>query len=530
MKKKYRARQGWFILGLILFFGLPAAQSADEIEKALQEWETVNPPAASEQSAPEAKIENPPGQESLKTDPKIVLDLLDLKNMDIIDVLKLISQKSGLNIVAGQNVKGRVTVYLKNIDVMEALRIIVEAYDWAYVRDGEIIKVMTDKEFEAKYGSKFSHTITTRIRPLLYAKASDVLALVNQIKSGSGRIISDEKSNTVVLTDILSKVDEMEMIIKEIDVPVKTEVFQLSYARVEDISKSISEALTPNVGTMKSDTRSNTIVISDTANKLADITRLVEAFDKKDKEVLIESKILQIVLNDEFQWGVDWEAIISDYQALNLKGDFDILTDANKKGRVSIGTIASDDYTALIEALDTVGETNILSSPRITTLNNKEAKILIGSTTPYVTSTTTSNSGTTTTAESINFIDVGVKLYVTPTIHNDNFITMKIKPEVSSVTSNIKTSSNNTIPVVETSEAETTVTVKDNVTIVIGGLMKDEKIKATKKVPLLGDIPLLGIAFRNVSDQTKKTEIVLFLTPKIVTGDVHEDVTVGSLR
>lgn len=469
-------------------------------------------------------------QETAQGDVKTVIDLLDLKNMDILDVLKLISQKSGLNIVAGQNVKGKVTVYLKNIAVMEALRIIVEAYDWAYVEDGDIIKVMTDKELETKYGYKFSQKLATRIKPLLYAKPADVLTLLTQVKSASGRVVADEKSNTLILTDIPIKLDEMETIIKEIDVPIKRQIFQLSYAMAEEISKSISDVLTPNVGTMKFDVRSNTLIVSDTAAKLESIAKMIETFDQKDKEVLIDAKILQIVLNDQYKWGVDWEGIISDYQALTLKSDFDILTDSDKKGRISIGILPNDDYSVLIEALDTVGETNILSSPRITTINNKEAKILVGSTTPYVTSTTTSSSGTSVIAESVNFIDVGVKLYVTPTIHEDNFITMKIKPEVSSVTSNVTTSSNNTIPVVETSEAETNVTVKDDVTIVIGGLMKDEKIKSTKKIPLLGDIPLLGVAFRNISDQNKKTEIVIFLKPKIVTGDVAEDMAVGSLR
>ena len=167
--------------------------------------------------------------------------------------------------------------------------------------------------------------------------------------------------------------------------------------------------------------------------------------------------------------------------------------------------------------------TNILSSPSITTVNNKEAKILVGSTQPYVTTTTTTpSSGPTTTAESVNFIEVGVKLYVTPTIHNDDFITMKIKPEVSSVTSSLKTSDNNEIPIVESSEAETTVLVKDRVTIVIGGLIKEEKVKNTEKVPILGDIPFFGNAFRNESDKVTKTEIVIFLTPRIISGDVEQ--------
>ena len=175
------------------------------------------------------------------------------------------------------------------------------------------------------------------------------------------------------------------------------------------------------------------------------------------------------------------------------------------------------------DALETVGETNILSAPRIMVVNNKEAKILVGSTEPYVTTTTTTPSaGPTTTAESVNFIDVGVKLYVTPTIHEDDFITMKIKPEVSSVTSNLTTSNNNTIPIVETSEAETTVNVKDGVTVIIGGLIKEETINTTKQIPFLGKIPVLGMIFRSTNNSTSKTEIVIFLTPRIVTGDMGD--------
>ena len=178
--------------------------------------------------------------------------------------------------------------------------------------------------------------------------------------------------------------------------------------------------------------------------------------------------------------------------------------------------------------MDTVGKTNILSNPRITVINNEEAKILVGSSEPYVTSeTTTTASGPTTTAESVNFIEVGVKLFVTPTIHGDGYVTMKIKPEVSSRTGSITTSTNNEIPVVETSEAETTVMVKDGVTIVIGGLIKEQDIRTVKKVPLLGDLPFLGFAFRNENKSIEKTEIVIFLTPRIISGDIQSQETIS---
>ncbi len=459
-----------------------------------------------------------------------IIDVLDLKDMDILDVLKLISQKSGLNIVAAETVKGRVTVFLKNIEVLSALQIIIEAYGWVCVKDNDIFKVMTAAEYESKYDRKFGQETQTRIKQLQFAKATEVATILNEIKGKSGKIIADDKSGTVILVDGPQRLDDMEAVLEKIDVPIETQIFDLGYATAEEISDKISEILTPSLGTMKFDERSNKVVITDTAQTLGKIRQIIKAFDERDQQVLIEAKIFQIVLNDEYKMGIDWEAIVSDYHKLDLVSDFDVLGSTEKKGKLSIGTVAADNYTALIEALKTVGVTNILSSPRITAVNNKEAKILVGSTEPYVTTTTTTpSSGPTTTAETVNFIDVGVKLFVTPTIHDDRFITMKIKPEVSSVTRNLTTSNNNTIPVVETSEAETTVIVKDGVSIVIGGLIKEENIKSTRSIPVLGDIPVMGLIFRNISDKATKTEIVVFLTPRIVSGDLPAENLINAL-
>jgi len=462
----------------------------------------------------------------------IMIDVLELKAMDIVDVLKLLSQKSGLNIVAGNGVQGKVTIYLRDVRLKDVLYIILDANDLAYQAEEGIVRVMPGREFEQRYGYPFGGKIQTRILRVEHIEIADVLAVLNQLKSPSGKIITEAKSGTVVLMDTPDKLKDMESLIKEIDAPIAVEVFELSYAKVKDVAPKVAEMLTKNVGSMRFDEVSNKLVVKDTPLKIKEVKEMIAAFDVRRREVLIEAKLLQIILNDEHKFGVDWQAILRDYHDMTFTGNFNILSDTSKKGRVSIGNIDSDDYTALVEALETVGDTNILSSPRITALNNEEAKILVGSTEPYVTSTTTTPaSGPSTTAESVNFIDVGVKLYVTPTIHKDDFITMKIKPEVSSVTRTVSTSQNNVIPVVETSEAETMVMVKDGVTIVIGGLIKEESIASVNKVPLLGDIPLIGLAFRNSSEQVRKTEIVIFLTPKIVTGDIElEDLPMAALN
>ena len=171
--------------------------------------------------------------------------------------------------------------------------------------------------------------------------------------------------------------------------------------------------------------------------------------------------------------------------------------------------------------LQTVGNTKILSSPRIVALNGQESKILVGTKQAYVTTTVLSPGGgaTVTTTEQINFVDVGVKLFVTPVIGEDGFITLKVKPEVSSVDSTITTAEGNTVPIVRVSQAETSLVVKDGVTVIIGGLIEDSKVDTKSGIPILSQIPILGIPFRSQDTNNQKTELVIFLTPKIVDGE-----------
>ena len=151
------------------------------------------------------------------------------------------------------------------------------------------------------------------------------------MKSIVGKVISDDKSNTLVLMEIPEKLTAMEAFIKEIDVPIATKIFELSYAQAEDLSKKIGEALTKNVGSLKFDKRSNKIIVTDTPQKLEEITGMIQAFDERHEEVLIQAKIIQIVLSDQYKLGVDWEAIVSNYHRLDLNSGFNILGSADKR-------------------------------------------------------------------------------------------------------------------------------------------------------------------------------------------------------
>ena len=454
---------------------------------------------------------------------------LDLKGMDVVEVVKMLATKGSLNVVIGPDVKGRVTIFLKSVGVMDALDIVLIANDLAYDKRGEIIYIMTQRTYEAIYGEKYANKKEARTFPLKYAKAADVSKALNQMKTKMGKVIVDEGSNTIVVVDSPAAVAQMSEAVDKLDMPTVTKIFELKYAKAADMKTKITESLTKNVGTVQIDERTNKIVVTDLERRMDEITAMVTAFDDKLQQVLIEAKILEITLDDHYQLGVDWNSVFRKMQKeINFKSVFQLAAAGAwaPGAQLIMGAIdaTGSDYDIMIQILKTIGDTNLLSSPRITALNNQEAKILIGTSSPYATNTVTQGTSTTTTGANLSFLDIGVKLYVTPTINKDKFITMKIKPEVSSQSGSYSyytgsTSQATTVPIVSTTQAETSVTVKDGMTIVIGGLIRDERISTVNKIPILGDIPLVGMAFSKTDKQVKKKELVIFLTPHIVTGD-----------
>jgi MSHA type pilus biogenesis protein MshL len=509
----------------------PPQEAEEDVEEAAEITpRALRPPRRIERSdirSPEPPITPEIGEVSSSGDNKISLDL---KGVDIIDVLKMLSARSDLNIVAGRNVRGRVTLFLKDVDVWDAFEIILAANSLAYEKEGDIINVMTERDYEQLYGESYYSKKELRIYRLEHAKAAEVSKALNQAKSKIGKVIIDESSNTIVLVDSSKAIAEMEKMIEKMDAPVETKVFSLNYAKAEDIKTKISEVLTKATGTMQVDERTNKIVVTDLAEKMPEITAIVEEMDEKHKEVLIETKIVQVSLNDQYRYGIDWTAIFrkmgDEGVRVNLDNfTTDVFTGGGTGGALTITSLASGYFDAAIQALETVGKTNVISSPRITVLNNEEAKVLVGTNQPYIEQTyiTTESGGNDRTDETIKWVDVGVELTVTPTINEDGFVTMKIKPKISSADSFLGTSGERTaIPIVTTSETETTVMVEDGTTILIAGLIEDRDQETEEKIPFLGDIPLLGNLFKNRSRGStsvpEKKELVVFLTPYIVHG------------
>jgi len=446
---------------------------------------------------------------------------LDVKGMDVVDVLKIISTRSGMNIVIGKNVIGKVTLFLKDVDINDVFEIIILANDLAYEKKGQIVNVMTQRDYELLYGESFQDKKQAKIIHLKYSKAADLAVALTQLKSNLGKVVVDQGSNTIILIDGPEKVKAMEDFIKSTDQLLQTKIFNLNYALADKLNPKLQEAITKGVGSIKFDERTNKIVVTDYPAKLSEIEEMIKAFDEKTAQVLIDAQIIEITPSDQFQMGVDWNFWIQKY--FDVKMGLPI----NTTGALILGTANSTpgkkgQSQAIIDILRTIGDTKILSSPRVMALNNQEAKILVGTKEAYITqSTSQSGSGTEITADQVNFVDVGIKLYVTPTINKDNFVTMKIKPEISS--SDYKdfgtSTAHNYVPIVTTSESETTVMVKDGITIIIAGLRKDKRTKTVKQIPILGDIPLLGYLFRSTDDKLEKSDLIILLTPHIMSGE-----------
>ena len=452
---------------------------------------------------------------------------VDLRETNILDVLKFLGQKSGINIVAGPTIEGRVTLFLKEVTIENALQIIMISNSLAYRQHDNILYIMKEDEYTALYGEAYRDQRIVRVIPLKYANSTTVATFLGNTKSTIGRIIVDEGTGTLVLIDVPEKIALMEEVIQKLDiasvvraVPLETHIFELRYSKVADIQTEVTKALTP-AGKLQPDTKSNTLIISDVVSQMPYIERVIGAFDRKVRQVFIETKLIQIRLEDRYFMGVEWESLNpgKELHDLDLKGDFGISSSATKTGKFVIGNLTRDNYTFLLKALQTFGDTETLAGPQLAVVDGEEANILIGTKEAYVTSTVSQAQSTTTTSEDITFIDVGVKLKVKPEINRDGFVKMTVTPEVSSVGRTLTTANNNAIPIVDTTNTTTTVLVKDGYTVLIGGLMKDEIVKSTSKFPILGDIPWLGAAFRNLDDKRVKTELVVLLTPHIISGD-----------
>ena len=476
---------------------------------------------------------------------------LDLRGMDIVDTIKFLAMKGDLNIVTSKSVTGRTTLFLKNVTISDTLDVILLTNKLASDRKNNIITIMTEVEYEELYGEKYTDKREVKTLKLIYALPSKIGEALASIKSSIGKIIMDDATGTLILIDTPEKIIELEETAIGLDKGLVskapstvTKVFELDYAIAEDIEKKVSEVLTEGIGDVRSDERTNKLIVRDLPNKIEDIEEMIAAFDAPTREVFIEVKIVEITLSDDYSLGVNWDRMFRAMNDdINLVGTFPASGITDSYGSVTMGTWKSgyylDEGTAdqtwhsgeasqgstreIITMLREIGDVRVVSSPHIAVCNNEEAKIMVGTRQPYATSTISQSDTTATTAWSAEFVDIGVTLSVTPTINKNGFIKMHIKPEISTIKGwfEIQDESGATqirLPEVDTSNAETDILLEDGRTIIIAGLIRDISIKGERKIPIIGDIPLIGNLFKSTSSEKSVTELVIFITPHIISG------------
>ena len=400
---------------------------------------------------------------------------LDFQDADITNILRLIAEVSELNVITSEDVKGKVSMRLINIPWDQALDVILKTNQLDMIREGSIIRI---------------------------APATKI--------AEERKAFNDAKKAAVESKAVEEEVEEM-----------TTEIFSISYAKAGDLTKNL-EKIKSKRGDISVDERTNTIIAKDIKKKMAEMKSLVDKLDKRTPQVLIEARIVEVNKNYSKELGIEWG------------GKFNLASDINFPNTVavtgsSVGTSAVSLPAAVgsgtggaisatlgsvtgatqldlrLSALEASGKARILSTPKITTSDNKEAVIESGRSIPYA---TVSQSGT-----QIQFIDAVISLTVTPHITSDNFVSMKII-----ATKNEADFANQVqgTPSIIKKKANTEVLIKDGDTTVIGGLYKTSKTENVAGVPWFMKIPIIGWLFKKKSDKDDGEELLIFITPKII--------------
>jgi general secretion pathway protein D len=288
--------------------------------------------------------------------------------------------------------------------------------------------------------------------------------------------------------------------------PVPAGGYQPQLANVLQLGGNATVVAEPNT---------NSLIITGTPESAALIRQLIEQLDEAPPQVLIEAIVAEVSLDAEHKLGFEWSW--AEHPALGNNGLTGTL--ATSFGLAAEGAtgltyaIAGTSFSSLLHALATNDSVSILSTPRIFTSNNRQAVINISTATPYVNSVLT---GEVTQTFSVQYLDVGVILQVTPQIAPDGTVTMQVVQQANELLGFRNLGNNLTAPMVATRSAQATIRVSDGQTVILGGIISNNVTRNEDKVPLLGDLPLVGGLFRHSTVSKTRSELLVFLTPKVV--------------
>jgi type IV pilus assembly protein PilQ len=424
---------------------------------------------------------------------------MDFKDADINNLLRIIAEVSGMNVVAGSDVAGKVTVRLVNVDWQQALDVILKINNMGYELDGNIIRVAPLAKLEAE------------------RKARE-----------DARVAAARSRETEQRVQVAVE-------------PLETEVIAVNYAKAADVVKNLDRLKTtgrPDTS-IAVDDRTNKLIIKETRGTLDKMSTLLKQLDLPTPQVLIEARLVEAQRNFAQSLGVEW-GFASAVDLRNLQAPpvsvfgspvgtplfptptastipLAISLPAAVSGLGSIpgvGVVANSLFNgkmalqARLSAAENEGKIKTLSAPRVATLDNQEAEIKQGTQVPY---TTIDSSGRTVVA----FQDAFIRLKVTPHITNDRRVSMKVEAERTDPGTQISFAGGFAFPL-NTRKATTNVLVTNGGTIVIGGLLQTTDNSSESGVPWLNKVPILGLLFKTDSVSKSRIELLIFLTPTIL--------------
>ncbi len=424
--------------------------------------------------------------ESLPRDPIS----FDYSDADVREVIDMLAARANINIIYGDDVTGTVTISLNKVPFDEAFKTVLSVKGLAAQQSGDnILRIASPATLLAEEKKAMPQT---RVFFLNYAKAVDVQAQVVAVAAAENRRASCSTDDT-----------------------------------------------------------NNAVIVTDTQMGLDSTARLIRSLDRAPRQVVIEAKLVEVSLDNSLDYGISWSGygekngtyvgagdsgnqielggnspgmqspaagsgryVSSPYSATS--GGTGVSLPANVVyGAFRLGKVAANYmFDAVITAAAKKGKAKVLSDPKVATLNNKEANINITTQIPYTTTETTAATPPISTTK-VTYLTTGIVLKVTPTITSDGRIAMKINPSVSQPSATITPVAGGA-PGIDTRSADTNVIVKDGETIVIGGLIHDTQSEAVFKIPILGDIPILGYLFRKKSMSRTRMELLIFVTPRVI--------------
>jgi len=426
-------------------------------------------------------------------------DIVDLhvQDEDLATVLQMLSIQTQKNIITSKSVSATVTANLYGVTFYEALDAILHVNGYGYLENGNFISIYTYEELATL--EKQNQARIVKVVHLNYLNAVDAAAFVEGLLSEGGQIKSSANAPDFSLPD---------------NAPVGADDYALS----------------------------SMLVINDFEENVTQIEALLSQLDSKPVQVLVEATILQTQLTEDNAFGIDASIIgsldFADFSAGPLSAVGDLFAGTNgtspvppsgdnygQAGTVSVGNTAgpagvryglvSGDVAVFVRLLDEVSDTSIISRPNILTLNRQPARVLVGRKVGYLSTTSTD----TATTQTVEFLDTGTQLYFRPFVSKDGEIRMELKPQVSEAVIREATDATGaavTIPDEITNEIVTNVMVRDGQTIVLGGLFRESTQAQRRQVPFLGDLPIIGAAFRGHDDSSERSEILFMISPSII--------------